>query len=442
MYIDYARSYKRQRRKQRRESTGRMVMLVILILAIGFAVYFWGLTLLPLRKKEMIPVHSNQNAVVKNRPVYDSTGGNNKSLQSVTEQPKEITENAKEAEKAKKEEKTLPSLVPVQVKGIYVTSCMAGSRKMSELVAIARDTEVNAMVIDIKTDEGKITYEMDSALVRQYGSSTGVIPNIQNLIRSLKSKKIYLIARIVAFKDPYLAKRKRTLALKNADGSLYHDNMKGCWVNPYQKAVWKYLLDVASQAAAIGFDEIQFDYMRFPTDGAVAKLNYGKISKSKTKEEIIEEFVKYVSAGLKPLGVFVSADVYGTIIKSRVDAAMVGQNYVELSKYLDYICPMIYPSHFEEGNFGIKYPDLEPRKMIYKVLEVSKNNLNRITQGKHRAIVRPWLQDFTARWVKHHRTYGGDEVRAQINGVYDTGYKEWILWNSGCKYSVDGLLMD
>ena len=113
-----------------------------------------------------------------------------------------------------------------------------------------------------------------------------------------------------------------------------------------------------------------------------------------------------------------------------------------MSRYLDYICPMIYPSHFGEGNYGVEYPDLEPFKIIRKVLIASKTKLEQIPEGEHRAIVRPWLQDFTADWVEHHMTYGGHELREQISGVYGAGYEEWLLWDAGCTYSVDGLLED
>ena len=118
-----------------------------------------------------------------------------------------------------------------------------------------------------------------------------------------------------------------------------------------------------------------------------------------------------------------SADVYGTIISSDIDAGLVGQNYVELAKHLDYICPMIYPSHFAEGNYGVEYPDLEPYKIVRKVLTASRNKLDDIPEGEHRAIVRPWLQDFTATWIKNYQVYGGLQVREQIVGVYGVGYR-------------------
>lgn len=327
-----------------------------------------------------------------------------------------------------------------QVKGIYVTAQVAGSSSVNDLIDLAETTEINAMVIDVKDDQGKITYDMDSVMAQEIGAVSNSISDIESLVAACKEKEIYLIARIVAFKDPLLAEKRPDLAIKNQDGSIYKDSNNEGWVNPYKQEVWDYLIEVASQAAAVGFDEIQFDYIRFSTGDGIAKADFGEEAKTKSKEEIITEFTKYAYEKIKPLGVFMSADVYGAIINSTIDAGLVGQNYVEMSKYLDYICPMIYPSHFGEGNYGIAYPDLEPFEIISKVLKVSKTKLSAMPEQEHKAIVRPWLQDFTATWVKKHQEYGAEELREQIDGVYSAGYEEWILWNSRCNYSVDGLL--
>jgi len=329
---------------------------------------------------------------------------------------------------------------PAVVKGIYVTASSAGSRKINNLITLAGSTEVNAFVIDVKGDNGRISYKMNNAMVKQIGANTNTISDIKVLTRKLKSKNIYLIARVVAFKDPYLAEQRHDLAINNKDGSLYRDNNKQCWVNPYNKEVWNYLVGVATQAAKDGFDEIQFDYIRFSTGEGIKKADFGEEEIKKSKEQIITEFTKYAYNKLHPLGVYVSADVYGTIINSKVDSKIVGQNYQKMAQYLDYICPMIYPSHFGEGNYGIQYPDTEPYSLIYKVLMKSEEKLEQLPKKTHKAIVRPWLQDFTASWVPHHIEYGGTEVRAQIKGVYAAGYGQWLLWNSGCSYSESGLL--
>ena len=143
----------------------------------------------------------------------------------------------------------------------------------------------------------------------------------------------------------------------------------------YRQEVWEYLIEVSRHAADIGFDEIQFDYIRFSTGRGMVDVDFGEGSELKSKEDIIIEFTKYAYETLKPLGVFVSADVYGTIISSSIDAGLVGQDYVEMSKHLDYICPMIYPSHFGEGNYGVDHPDLEPFEIVKEFWKPHKKSL-------------------------------------------------------------------
>lgn len=444
MYIDYEKSY---RRRGRRRPKWYMILIAILILlGIGVAGYYsviarihWG--------EARFSGSNNAKNEVDNQDL--ASGQDLQSAQTApipTLRPTLIpspTPGLTVTPTATPEStKTVDSRTPVKVKGVYVTSSVAGSDLLSPLIELTDSTEVNAMVINVKDDNGKISFKMDSPLANEIKATTNTIPDITNFIKELKEKNIYLIARIVAFKDPYLAEKRKDLAIKNQDGSIYRDSNGEGWVNPYNKKVWDYLIEIAGQAAAVGFDEVQFDYIRFSTSKGIDKANFGKTAKNKSKEEIIAEFTKYAYDKLKPLGVFVSADVYGTIINSKTDAGLVGQNYVEMAKYLDYICPMIYPSHFGEGNYGIQYPDLEPEQIIYKALTASKEKLSAIAEDEHKAIVRPWLQDFTATWVKHHMTYGGDELRAQINGVYNAGYEEWLVWNAGCVYSEDGLLVE
>ncbi len=447
MYIDYSSFYKK--RGRRRSKLPQIIILVLVIIGVVAGVYY------SIRMR-IDPEASILNA--KEKTQEEGTDGLTEEGQLFAQGEQDVRSSEIQQPQATitvaptpTPAPTLPPIteevvevmdtrVPVKVKGIYVTSSIAGSDMLEDLISMVDKTEINTMVIDIKDDHGKITYKMESALAKEIGATTNTIRNIEDLITKLKDKNIYLIARIVAFKDPYLADKRKDLAIRNKDGSLYLDNNGEGWVNPYNRKVWKYLVEVASQAAAIGFDEIQFDYIRFSTGNGIAKADFGKDAKDKTKEEIILEFTKYAYENLKPLGVYVSADVYGTIISSNIDAGLVGQNYVEMAKYLDYICPMIYPSHYGEGNYGIKYPDLEPYNIISKALTASKEKLEQIPEQEHKAIVRPWLQDFTATWIKPHMKYGAKELQEQIRGVTETGYEEWLLWNAGCKYSEDGLL--
>ena len=323
-------------------------------------------------------VTDNNQGLVGNQSA-DSNDKGNTEIDQITAD----TNIVEEAENTK-------STPPVKVKGIYVTAQMAGSSKnMANLIDLVESTELNTMVIDIKNDSGEITYKMDNVVAKEIGATVNYISDIKDLVARLKEKGIYLIARVVAFKDPILAESKPELSIKNADGSIFYDRSNLAWVNPYKKEVWEYLVSVSKEAAALGFDEIQFDYIRFSTDSGVKQAHFGEEARDKSKIEVITEFTKYAYEELSPLGVYVSADVFGSIISSDVDAKIVGQSYYQMAKYLDYICPMIYPSHYANGSYGIDYPDLEPYYLIKKALEDSKVVLEMNEEEEHQAIVRP-----------------------------------------------------
>ena len=384
---------------------------------------------------------------------------------------------------AQEETVTEPFAEKVRVKGIYVTGAMAGTSNMDNLIALVDRTELNTMVIDVKNDEGRVVYDMDSAFVREIGAVKEYVSDMPGLIRKCKEHGIYLIARIVAFKDPFLAENRQDLALTDKNGNIFRDKSGLAWVNPYKREVWDYLLEIARQAASVGFDEIQFDYIRFSTDAGMSKVDFGEEALEQDKEDVITEFTIYAAQELHDMGVPLSADVYGVIIDSKLDASIVGQNYYEMAKHLDYISPMVYPSHYGPGNLGLAVPDAQPYETIFRSMKTSRKVLagmgreaenmqvsgndvsgnsisgNSISEnnasGKSmdaadpkdlvpnqeiRADVRPWLQDFTATWVKGHIRYGPEEIRAQIQAVYDAGYEEWILWNASNRYTEGGLL--
>lgn len=332
--------------------------------------------------------------------------------------------------------------VPVKVKGIYVSSSRAGIKKyLDELINLCNTTEVNAMVIDVKTDDGFITFENEIPVADEMGVTKNHISNIRGLINTLNENNIYSIARVVAFKDNGALEKRPDLYIKNKDGTIWRDGskLKSGWLNPYNKESWKYIIDIAKGAAEIGFKEIQFDYFRFDTNGRLKDADFGD-TEGKSRIQIITEFAEYAMKELKPYGVVVSADVYGTIINSDIDAEIVGQDYTELSKVLDVICPMVYPSHYANGSMDIANPDVQPYDTIYRALSLSNKRLESIPEGDHKAEVRPWLQDFTATWVKPHITYGAKERLAQIQATYDVGLSEWILWDASVNYDPEGFL--
>lgn len=425
---------------------------------------------------------------------------------------------------------TVKELNRVKVKGIYVSGPMAGTAGMDNLIALVDRTELNALVIDVKNDDGYLTCELDVPLAEQIGSEKHYIKDLPALVQTCKEKNIYLIARVVAFKDPILAEKMPEWSLHNSDGSIFRDKSGLAWVNPYRKEVWEYLASVGEAAIKAGFDEVQYDYVRFSTDSRMKQVDFGDSTKGRTKTEAISGFTLYASERIHAAGGRISADVYGVVIDSEEDQQIVGQNYVEMSRSLDAISPMIYPSHYGPYNYQIPVPDAQPYDTVLAAMQASKMVLagldpktgkkpvsadvsgndavdaaivgGEAVSGNHaadaaadsqstsgttavsgndavqnaenaqvadgaqaaedaaaktfalskeeiaqldpttgvQATVRPWLQDFTATWVKGHISYGPEEIRAQIQAVYDAGYEEWILWNAANRYTEGGLL--
>lgn len=328
---------------------------------------------------------------------------------------------------------------PPAVKGIYVTGPVAGHARMEEIIQLVEETELNAVVIDVKNDDGFVTYSMSSETVEALGATVKYVKDMPALVQRLHEKGIYVIARIVAFRDPHLAEVKPEWSVHRTNGSIYYDSSGLAWVNPYKREVWDYLVEVASCAVADGFDEIQFDYVRFSTEISAGEVNYGEDSATVSKTEIITQFTQYAHDKLSPLGVAVSADVFGTIIDNAYDSSIVGQDYAAISSNLDVICPMIYPSHYASGVYNQQYPNSAPYEMITGALQASDAALAGLSEDE-KPIVRPWLQDFTASWIKPYHAYGAAEVREQIQAVYDAGYTEWILWNASNRYTREALL--
>lgn len=330
---------------------------------------------------------------------------------------------------------------PPAVKGIYVTGPVAGHARMEEIIQLLEETELNAVVIDVKNDDGFVTYSMSSETVEALGATVRYVKDMPALVERLHEMGIYVIARIVAFRDPHLAEAKPEWSVHRTNGAIYYDSSGLAWVNPYKREVWDYLVEVASCAVADGFDEIQFDYVRFSTEIKAGEVNYGEDSATVSKTEIITQFTQYIYEKLSPLGVAVSADVFGTIIDNGYDSGIVGQDYAAISSNLDVICPMIYPSHYASGVYNQQYPNSAPYEMIMGAMQASDAALAGLSEDE-KPIIRPWLQDFTASWIKPYHAYGADEVRAQIQAVYDAGYTEWILWNASNRYTKEALLPD
>ena len=330
-----------------------------------------------------------------------------------------------------------PLLQPSEpVRGIYISGPVAGDPYMDALLELIDETELNAVVIDVKNDEGNLTYRPKSGQAVEIGACVRYISDLPGLVEKLKDHGVYTIARIAAFKDPVLAKARPELALRYQNGQAVSESGTLAWVNPYEAEVWSYLEEIALDAADAGFDEVQFDYVRFPAVSAATQVNYGPSAEGLEKTEAVAGFLEQVTTSLHEQGVLVSSDVFGTVISNRTDAALIGQDYAQLAGIVDYVCPMIYPSHYAAGAFGLDVPDQAPYETIYAALTQSRTLLS----SNPEAGVRAWLQDFTATWVPGHLEYGPEELRAQIQAVYDAGYTDWLLWNGRNQYTAEGLL--
>lgn len=362
---------------------------------------------------------------------------------------KEEEKNTEEKENVEQEEKALRPVEKYKdfkAKAIYYTGSSAGNKqKIDHLIHLTKTTELNAVVIDVK-EGGIVNYESNVPEVRKNKLYKNYY-NVEEVIKKLHDNGVYVIGRVVCFRDDGLARKRADLAIKRPDGTLWREGWMGSWTNPYNEEVWKYNIDIAKEAADKGFDEIQFDYVRFPT-ARKSEVTYGE--DVPPKADAICGFLKAAKEELHDgKGVFVSADVFGIIIESKVDGDAIGQDFERVGLDIDYICPMIYPSHYANDSNGImgngrgqtingvlfKKPDLKPYEVVYNTLMKAKNRIAGM-EGRY-AKVRPYLQDFTATYLPdgYYQKYGDEQVRQQIKAVYDAGYEEWILWSGRNNYS-------
>ncbi len=318
---------------------------------------------------------------------------------------------------------------PIKVKGLYLTAYSAGEpKKLSEIIKLINETELNSVVVDIKDYSGHILYDSKLPLVNELKLKSARVKDIKNLLRRLDENKIYKIARISVFQDPLLAERKTEWAIKSKKGGLWRDKNRLAWVDPANREVWAYVVSVAKEAARLGFDEINFDYIRFPTDGPMADIVY--TNGAKKRHEVIKDFFKYVSEQMADEPVYLSADLFGlTTEKKGEDDMRIGQLFVDVVDYFDYIMPMVYPSHYPSGYRGFKNPAEHPYEVVNEAIKAGVKK----TDGK-RAKTRAWLQAFNMGAI-----YNAKKIRAQIKATDDAGADGWILWNAANRYTDKGL---
>ncbi len=328
------------------------------------------------------------------------------------------------------------------VKGIYVTSNSTQGKKIDELVKFIKDSNLNTMVIDVKDDTGNITMKLNTGN-KQVDKNTLDIVDGKKLLKKLHDNNIYPIARIVTFKDTKLANEHPEWTFRNSDGSVWTNGKGDSFVNPFMKEVWKYDIDVAKAAAKAGFQDIQFDYVRFPEgfENQADSLTYNKgeyknskMSSGDQRVDTITKFLEYANKELKPMGVNVSADVFGYSALVE-NAPGIGQSFPKISKNVDAISSMIYPSHWSNGDFGLQAPDTEPYKTVNRYIQKENSLLD--TLGKDKPISRPWIQDFTASYLGagNYIEYDAKAISEEVQALKDNGVNEFLLWNAGNDYT-------
>jgi hypothetical protein len=326
---------------------------------------------------------------------------------------------------------------PDTLRGLYVNRWAALGRKLTDLIGVAKRTEINALVIDVKDDRGFVLYRSSVPLAREIGADTAdghwlSRAKLRAALDSMIAHGIYPIARIVVAKDPLLAQRKLDLAIKRkSDLKPWLDKNGNPWLDPHQRAVWKYAADLALEAYELGFSEVQFDYVRFPDEKRLAAETVYPLANGRSRAQVIREQLGFLRQTLKPRGIRVTADVFGLTATDTTDMG-IGQKWEMFVDQVDVVLPMVYPSHFARGTYKYRNPNAHPYATIDRVL---KDVIARTRSIPNAARIIPWYQDFTL-GPPH---YYAAEVRAQKKAGYDNGFQSWILWNPKSNYTLAAL---
>jgi len=323
---------------------------------------------------------------------------------------------------------------PEHVRGLYMNAWASGSsRRMTEILEIVRETEVNSLVIDIKDVTGYISHDTSVPLALEIGADgERRIRDLPAVLDRLEAEGVYPIARITVVKDPLLAAGRPGYAVQDTAGGVWIDSKGIIWLNPFSRGVWEYHVDIAREVAEMGFPEIQWDYIRFPdapeSDMARAVFEGGE---DELRVDAIRGFLSYAREELADLPVRSTADVFGVTTSFSRDIG-IGQLWETFIDVVDVALPMVYPSHYWEDSYGFQDPNAYPYEIVRAAL---RDALRRSSRVEGAGMTRPWIQDFTL----GQPIYGGPEVRAQIQAAYDVGIQEWILWNPSTRYSVSAL---
>jgi len=341
---------------------------------------------------------------------------------------------------------------PVQlVKAIYLTSWSAATpTRLSRAIQLTRDTELNAVVIDVKDFTGKVFFETSNPLISELKSVEPRLGDLKRLVDRLHENSIYVIVRIAVFQDQHLLKVRPDLAIRNPSRQIWRDRMGLGWVDPASEEVWKYIVELGREAAAAGVDELNFDYIRFPSDGNVEDIRYPVFDNSiRTRRHVIESFFAYLTSQLRSTGAVLSADVFG-LVTVRADDMGIGQVLEDALMHFDVVSPMVYPSHYGRGFMQFRNPAAHPYEVVHYSLAKAAERRHKLFEALtaftppgntasteiHVAAIRPWLQAFDL-----GAPYPPSAIRTQMRATTNAGfYDGWLLWSASNKYAGESFL--
>src|SRR5881296_1165397 len=318
------------------------------------------------------------------------------------------------------------------IKGLYVNAWAFGSHKLWQLVRLADETEINAFVVDVKDDTGCLLYPSAVPTAEQIGANKCVrAKDVKARLDTLRAHGIYTIARFVVAKDPLLAERKPGWSVKDRNtGGLWRDRINIAWVDAYNDSVWIYAAQLAAEAVRLGFNEVQFDYVRFPDEPRerMATAIFPAHRSGETQREAVRRHIGLLRDRLKPLAVPVTFDIFGLTASATGDLG-IGQVWEDFASVADVVLPMVYPSHYYRGAFGFAWPNGQPYRVVRSALN---DALQRSRPLPGSAEIRPFLQAFTL--GRRLPRYTPFEIREQIRAVEDLGITSWVLWNPRSVY--------
>lgn len=372
-----------------------------------------------------------------------------------------FSQSATTTEKIVKKKAVVHIKTPEPLKGVYMTQCVAGTPSFREkLVKLIEETEINAIVIDVKDYTGTVSFSTGNPTIDSLGGTGCKVSDMQDFVDTLHQKNIYVIGRVTVFQDPTFAKAYPDLAVKRkSDGGIWKDRKGISFVDVGAKPFWDHIVAIATSSYAIGFDEINFDYIRFPSDGNMKDIYFSHTGTT-TKKEMLRKFFEYLDSKIAGTGIVTSADLFG-MTTTNTDDLNIGQVLEYALLNFDYVSPMVYPSHYPATFNG--WPD--PNKVPYEIVKFSMEaavardkflyaeiaSTTRFINGQvvnftpsekilkriNPLQLRPWLQDND--YPVH---YTADMVRKQIQATYDAGLSSWMLWDPSNTYTREALLLD